>query len=77
MLVTARLTWVQHQVEVITGVDVLPASVYQGVSTLPTDLDPSQVAGVAAIAMVLALGATLLPSRQGARLDPAEALRYE
>ena len=30
-----------------------------------------------AIAMVLALGATLLPSRHGARLDPAEALRYE
>lgn len=77
MLVTARLGWVQHQVELITGVDVLPASVYQGVSTLPTDLDPSQVAAVAAIAMVLALGATLLPSRQGARLDPAEALRYE
>jgi ABC-type lipoprotein release transport system permease subunit len=32
---------------------------------------------VAGIAMVLALGATLLPSRQGARLEPAEALRYE
>jgi lipoprotein-releasing system permease protein len=77
VLVTARLEWVQRQVEVVTGVDVLPASVYQGVSTLPTDLDPSQVAAVAAIAMVLALGATLLPSRQGARLDPAEALRYE
>jgi ABC-type lipoprotein release transport system permease subunit len=27
--------------------------------------------------MVLALGATLLPSRHGASLDPAEALRYE
>jgi len=32
---------------------------------------------VVAIAMVLALGATLLPSRHGASLDPAEALRYE
>jgi len=30
-----------------------------------------------AIAMVLALGATLLPSRHGSKLDPAEALRAE
>ena len=36
-----------------------------------------QIVIVAAIAMVLSLGATLLPSRQGARLDPAEGLRYE
>ena len=35
------------------------------------------LAVVAGIAMVLSLGATLLPSRHGARLDPAEALRYE
>ncbi len=77
LLVTKRLSWVQQQVESLTGIDTLPPSVYQGVATLPSDVDPVQVVGVAAIAMVLALGATLLPSRQGARLDPAEALRYE
>ena len=77
ILVTQRLGWVQQQVESLTGVDVLPASVYQGVSTVPTSVDPVEVAAVAAIAMVLSLGATLLPSRQGASLDPAEALRYE
>jgi ABC-type lipoprotein release transport system permease subunit len=27
--------------------------------------------------MVLSLGATLVPSRQGARLDPAAGLRHE
>jgi lipoprotein-releasing system permease protein len=54
----------------------MPASVYQ-FSTLPSEVDPAQVALVAVIAMVLSLGATLLPSRQGARLDPAEGLRYE
>jgi lipoprotein-releasing system permease protein len=74
--VTTRLPWVQHQIEVITGIDVLPANIYQ-FGTLPWEIDPGQVAIVVAIAMVLALGATLLPSRHGARLDPAEALRAE
>jgi lipoprotein-releasing system permease protein len=74
--VTAQLGWIQDRIEMVTGVDALPASVYQ-FSTLPSEVDPSQVALVAVIAMVLSLGATLLPSRQGARLDPAEGLRYE
>jgi lipoprotein-releasing system permease protein len=75
--VTTRLDWVQRQVEAITGIDALPASVYQGISQLPAELDPLQIAVVVAIAMALALGGTLIPSRQGARLDPVEALRYE
>jgi lipoprotein-releasing system permease protein len=75
--VTTRLSWIQRQVEAVTGIDALPASVYQGISELPAELDPLQIAVVVGIAMVLALGGTLLPSRQGARLDPVEALRYE
>jgi lipoprotein-releasing system permease protein len=67
---------VQEQIELITGIDTLPAEIYQ-FSTLPSEIDPGQVAVVVAIAMILSLGATLLPSRHGARLDPAEALRYE
>jgi lipoprotein-releasing system permease protein len=74
--VTTQLAWVQEQIEVLTGIDTLPATVYQ-FSTLPSEIDVGQVAIVVAIAMVLSLGATLLPSRQGSRLDPAEALRYE
>jgi len=60
----------------LTGVDTLPAEIYQ-FRTLPWEIDVGQVAVVIALAMVLALGATLLPSRHGARLDPAEALRHE
>jgi lipoprotein-releasing system permease protein len=74
--VTTQLDWVQEQIELVTGIDTLPASIYQ-FSTLPWQIDVGQIAIVVAIAMVLALGATLLPSRHGARLDPAEALRYE
>ncbi len=74
--VTTQLDWIQGQIESLTGIDTLPASVYQ-FSQFPWEFDLLQIAGVAAIAMVLSLGATLLPSRQGARLDPAEALRYE
>jgi lipoprotein-releasing system permease protein len=74
--VTTQLTWVQEQIEMLTGIDTLPAEIYQ-LGTLPSNIDPLQVCVVVGIAMVLALGATLLPSRHGARLDPAEALRYE
>lgn len=74
--VTGQLSWIQDVIERVTGIDTLPASVYQ-FSELPSRVDPAQVAGVAAIAMVLSLGATLLPSRQGARIDPAAGLRHE
>ena len=74
--VTARIAFIQEVIEAITGIDTLPASVYQ-ISTLPAELDAGQIAVAVGLAMVLSLGATLLPSRQGARLDPVEALRYE
>jgi len=76
IVVTTQLSWIQQQIEAITGIDTLPASVYQ-FSSLPWRIDPVQIVLVAGIAMVLSLGATLLPSRQGAHLDPAEGLRYE
>jgi len=74
--VTSQIAWVQHQIEAVIGIDTLPASVYQ-FDTLPAELDFGQIAIAVGIAMILALGASLLPSRQGARLDPVEALRYE
>jgi lipoprotein-releasing system permease protein len=74
--VTAQIAWIQHQIESFVGIDTLPASVYQ-FSTLPAEFDAGQIAFAVGVALVLALGATLLPSRQAARLDPVESLRYE
>ncbi len=74
--VTARIVWIQQQIEEFTGIDTLPASVYQ-FSTLPAELDISHIVVAVTIAMILSMGATLIPSRQGSRLDPVEALRYE
>ncbi len=77
LAVTSRLGWIQQRAEALVGIDALPATVYQGISELPAELDVTQIATVIGIAMVLALGGTWVPSRQAARVDPAEALRYE
>jgi len=67
---------IQSTVERTVGFDVLPANVYQ-LQRLPYAVVPGQLALISLIAMVLSIGATLLPSWQASRLDPAEALRYE
>jgi lipoprotein-releasing system permease protein len=74
--VTAQIAFIQRQIEGFVGIDTLPASVYQ-FSTLPAEFDAGQIAIAVGVALVLALGATLLPSRQAAQLDPVESLRYE
>jgi lipoprotein-releasing system permease protein len=74
--VTARIEWIQRQIEAFVGIDTLPASVYQ-FSTLPAEFDAGQISIAVGVALVLALGATLLPSRQAAHMDPVESLRYE
>jgi lipoprotein-releasing system permease protein len=76
LAVTHRLEWIQDRIESWTGVDALPAGVYP-LASLPSRVDPLQVAVVVTIALVLSLGATLMPSWQGARIDPAEGLRHE
>jgi lipoprotein-releasing system permease protein len=76
LVITWNLDMVQAFVERLLGFDVLPADVYQ-LDRLPFDIEGVQIFLISAIALVLSIGATLLPSWQASRLDPAEALRYE
>jgi lipoprotein-releasing system permease protein len=52
------------------------ADVYQ-VSYLPFTVLPRDFALVVVAAVVICFVATIYPSRQAARLDPAQALRYD
>jgi lipoprotein-releasing system permease protein len=63
-------------VERLLGVQFLDKSVYY-ISELPSQVQQGDVVLVAAIAFVLTLLATLYPSWRAARINPAEALRYE
>ena len=68
----ALLAYFLDRYRVIT----IPSDVYQ-VSYLPFKLLPGDLAAVVIGAVVVCFLATLYPSRQAARLDPAQALRYE
>lgn len=54
----------------------LPRDVYN-LTTLPVQLEGLDVAIIAFSAIAISLIATLYPSRQAAKLEPSEALRYE
>ena len=54
----------------------IPADVYQ-VSHVPFVVLPWDFAVVIAAAIVICFVATIYPSRQAARLDPVQALRFE
>jgi len=62
--------------ERMLSVQFLDKSIYY-ISDLPSDLQRGDVTTVAGIALFLALIATLYPAWKAARVNPAEALRYE
>ncbi len=63
-------------IEKVLGIHFLSPQIYF-ISELPSDLQRGDVLTIAVTALVLTLLATLYPSWRAARVQPAEALRYE
>ena len=76
VLLTLNLDAILQGIEKVFGVQLLPEDVYY-ITGLPTDLQASDVATIACVALVMAFLATLYPAWRAARTAPAEALRYE
>jgi lipoprotein-releasing system permease protein len=63
-------------VEFVFHVKFMPQDVYQ-IADLPSQLQAGDVVLTAVVAFTLSVLATIYPSWRAARVNPAEALRYE
>jgi lipoprotein-releasing system permease protein len=73
---TSNIESIRQAIQSLTGTELFAAEIYF-LSQLPAIVDPLEVVAVTAMAFTLTLLATLYPSWKAARIDPAEALRYE
>lgn len=64
--------FIQH----IIGQELFSAEIYF-LSRLPAEVNPTEVAAVTGISLVLSFLATVYPAYRAAKFDPVEALRYE
>lgn len=71
-----NLDTVVPALESVLGVQFLDKSVYM-LSTLPSDLQRSDVTSIALVSLALSFVSTLYPSWRASRVNPVEALRYE
>lgn len=76
LALVASLGTIVGWVEAAFGIDLLSAEVYL-VDDLLTEARPGEIAGICALALGLAVLATLFPAWRASRLAPAEALRNE
>jgi lipoprotein-releasing system permease protein len=76
VLLSLNLSRIVHLIETITGTELMPSDVYY-ISGVPSQVVPSDVLMISAVALGMCLLATLYPAWRASRTDPAAALRYE
>lgn len=73
---TNNIENIRQWIQGLTGTDLFAAEIYF-LSQLPAVVDPSEVVAVVLMGLGLSFLATLYPAWRAAKIDPAEALRYE
>ena len=67
---------VRRFISQLTGTELFSPKLYF-LSQLPAEINPSEIAAIVSMTLVLSFIATLYPSWRAAKLDPVEALRSE
>lgn len=75
-LLAANIDVIVPFIERLFGIQFLSKDVYY-ISELPSELQWADVLVITSVSLLLSLLATLYPSWRAARINPAEALRYE
>jgi lipoprotein-releasing system permease protein len=72
----SNIEGIRRFIEQFTGTDLFAAEIYF-LSQLPAVVDPTEVTAIVLMGLGLSFLATIYPSWRAAKIEPAEALRYE
>ncbi len=77
VLLASNIEIIIAAIEGLLGVQLMPAELFYTDSRIPSVVDKAQVIGIALLAFVLAILATIYPASRASKVQPAESLRYE